>query len=291
MSESQNQKLTHTFSGISVWLEPDPPRLMLEDMENLMDQCGGTEAGLHRIIPHCTLLYNTSLPHQGERECSNDATDARLQEEAGEEMLQQCLREYSLQQQHACSSAHSSSDGVSNDWPRVKMMPTSHYYFPYPTSADDGRGFGCCISLLILETTPGLKLLQQIVQKLFPPDERHRAPTRQQNEQEAEVRFQPHVALVYAPEGHENVTNGWLERHTEQMEEQKRYLRWMSSPVDTVESSIGGQGRCTASKMSPELQNPSPSTAWEAKYLSIWSTEGTLREWFPIAKVDLSPGS
>lgn len=289
---SETQKLMHKFSGISVWLEPDPSRLMVEEMDHLRYQCGGTEAGLHRIIPHCTLLYNTSFPQNGERQLSIDSTDTRWQQEEGETLLRQCLRKYNFQrhQPGACSSEHPSSNSVCDDRPNIKMIPTSHYYFPYPKSADNGKGFGCCISLLILDTTPELKLLQEIVKQLFPPDERHHATSQQQNEQsepEEEVKFQPHMALVYAPEDHENVTNGWLEQHTLQMEQQKRYLEWISNPVDNVENSDHGKGRGSAFDMCPEMQNKHPSAAWNAKYLSIWSTEGTLREWFPIAKVDL----
>ena len=89
-------------------------------------------------------------------------------------MLRQCLREFHLRQSPQASVDEIVSMGAApNIKLNIKLMPTSHYYFPYPKTADGGKGFGCCISLLILETTPALASLQEIVQATFPPDERH----------------------------------------------------------------------------------------------------------------------
>jgi hypothetical protein len=56
-----DETFTHVFSGISVWLEPDPAHasLLLNEMDTLAVKFGDA----HRLfMPHCTLLYNTSFP-------------------------------------------------------------------------------------------------------------------------------------------------------------------------------------------------------------------------------------
>jgi len=300
---SATPKLSHKFSGISVWLEPDPSQssLLMEEMDYLMQQCGGPEAGMHRIIPHCTLLYNTSFPFSELSIDSSAEAKSRRQQRDGEDLLRQCLRDYHIQQDQpcACSSETPFNDIVPKNMSKIKMIPTSHYYFPYPKTADNGKGFGCCISLLILETTSRLKLLQEIVKQIFPADERHgggeeHATKHQQHDDDQpiqeEVKFQPHMALIYAPEDHGNVTNGWLEERTSQMEHEKRYLQWISSLNDSENSDTANGGDIDdMAEMKQEKQDQHGPAAWDVKYLSIWSTEGRLDEWFPIAKIDLLP--
>lgn len=284
-SPSTNVKFSHAFSGLSVWLEPDSTQtsLLTEEMEFLMHKCGGVDAGMHRFVPHCTLLYNTSFPLENHQDFTQN-TRRLSQLQVGGELLTKCLAEYS---KHA------------NIRSSIQLTPTSHYYFPYPKTADNGKGFGCAISLLILETTSELQLLHEVVKKIFPPDERHRSSTTAvtsnsccENESHVhelesgsiqtaaaykEPSFRPHMALIYAPENHDNVTNGWLENYTCQMESEKRYLHWTPN-----------ESHNNADKKE-KANDVSASSSWNAKYLSIWSTEGTLDEWYPIVKLDLSP--
>ena len=238
-------------------------------MDYLIEQCGGDEAGMHRFVPHCTLLYNTAFPQHNNMDIckgSSKEEDAKSrQQQEGENILRQCLRDYCKQHQ--------------TEQMAIKLIPTSHYYFPYPKTADNGKGFGCAISLLILETTPELAALHEVVSRIFPPDERHGGGDKvheysnqqQQHDDGAspkeEVEFRPHMALIYASEEHDNVTNGWLEEHTKQLEQNKQYLNWMGDAAVKCEG----------------------PAAWDAKYLSLWSTEGTIDEWYPIAKLDLLP--
>jgi len=314
-------KFLHRFSGISVWIEPDPSQtsLLLEEMDYLMQKCGGREAGMHMIVPHCTLLYNTSFPCGdgllGSDLCGNSSDDCRekdakrLQQQQGEDLLRQCLTEYcKLNQQNDVPTETAYTEIPTNNMPQIKMIPTSHYYFPYPKTADNGRGFGCAISLLILETTPELKSLQESVKKTFPPDERHGGGSDKEHEShqpqnddgeplQEDVEFRPHMALIYAPENHENVTNGWLEDHTVEMEEEKHFLQWTSTmgvcgSISSNFDNVNGNGMYDASKeidKKQEKQSKHNNISWDAKYLSVWSTEGTLDEWFRIAKLDLMP--
>ena len=255
------KKFSHRFSGLSVWIEPDPDKSpqLIGEMEYLRTWCGGIEAGQHDFVPHCTLLYNTSLDECGNNITTRITTTTRQQQ--GEFLLRQCYEEYRKQ-----TTVLTSSEIHQNDM--LQLIPDSHFYFPYPKTADSGRGFGCCISLIILRTTPQLQVLHDIVRKSFPPDERHGDNKDDEEMEKQEPRFRPHMALVYAPEDHENVVNGWLKKYTEQSEQEKRYTKWI--PVE--------QDRTNKSEV---------SIGWNAKYLSLWSTNGTVDEWYPIVKLDL----
>jgi len=287
-----NVKFSHAFSGISVWLEPDEAQTssLKKEMEYLMHRCGGHDAGMYRFAPHCTLLYNTSFPlknRQKVEQNDGDAFDSHrkiMQQQEGEELLSNCLAEY-----------YTRASKGSETPPNIQLIPTSHYYFPYPKTADNGKGFGCAISLLILETTPALQLLHEVVKTMFPPDKRHQtatdassrhgdASTVQEHDSDGgdqnsqvEASFRPHMALIYAPENHESVTNGWLEKHTKQMDSEKRYLTWTTSYSSEMGDIIGNGIKANGI-------GESSKASWDAKYLSIWSTEGTIDEWYPIAK-------
>ncbi len=294
MPTATDVKFSHVFSGISVWIEPDSTQttLLTKEMDHLMQKCGGRSAGMHHFVPHCTLLYNTSFPSElckGVEQHDNDTVEAQRrirQEQVAEELLAKCLAVYYTRADKASDTRHSN----------IQLKPNSHYYFPYPITADNGKGFGCAISLLILETTPELQLLQEVVKRMFPPDERHRLNADNlssinrgdgdsRTENEVASTFRPHMALVYAPENHENVTNGWLENYTTQMESEKRYLHWIESSADAIKDGIDDD------VMEANKLSDSSKASWNAKYLSIWSTEGTLDEWYRIARVDLIPSN
>lgn len=136
------------------------------------------------------------------------------------------------------SEENGSGSGASS----VMITPTDFFYFPYPKTADNGKGFGCLILMLLLEKGYLLELLHKIIVDVFPGDERHA---------EEGGQFQPHMALCYAPE-----YNTWLEDEKIRMEEDED-LR------SVFLSSMRGH------------------------YLSLWKTEGLVREWECIHKVEL----
>ena len=277
-------KFTHKFSGLSVWLEPDPSQTtsLMNEMEHLSQKCGGVEAGMHGFVPHCTLLYNTSLlPLDDDDGICDGKVDERQRRQEGEKLLRECIQAYQQQayqeqqeQQH--QHQQQQQQRTESRQRNINLTPTSHLYFPYPKSADEGRGFGCCISLLMLDCNDDLRGLFELVKRMFPRDERHGVTTTSEgdvdgstNNNTMEVKFQPHMALVYAPENHENVMNGWLEEYTTQMEREKRCASWCRGVGSAV------------------VESSNESTSWRAKYLSLWSTEGTIDEWCAIAKIDL----
>ena len=190
--EKRNQMtFSHKFSGWSVWLEPcgDASTSMKNIMKDLKDKCGGEERGLHEFTPHCTLLYNTHLDINQDPETNNESQILCEREKSiGSMLLKRCIQKYEIETKKL--------NALNKDKPKpskFELVPTSLYYFPYPKMADDGRGFGCVIALVILENKEkgNLELLHQIVSSIFPPDERHG---------DASGTFTPHISLVYAPE-------------------------------------------------------------------------------------------
>ena len=207
----------HEFGGLSVWLEPDDASAIHREAEYLQKECGGPSFGLYPFVPHCTLLYNFK----------NEDSNYHV-EEAAKEKLEAIKSEFRTK--HADNS---DSSGAT-----MMIQPTDFYFFHYPKEADDGRGFGCVISMLLLQKSDWLAALQECCKQRFPVDERHKGS-----------QFTPHMAFVYAPEA----KMGFLRDYTENLKNRRTDL----------------------------LQQ------FSAKRLSLWSTEGTLKDWRRIAAVEL----
>jgi 2'-5' RNA ligase len=199
----------HEFSGMSVWLEPEPNAAMDRKMGFLQQCCGGDECGVSSFDPHVTLLYNIH--------------NSRFQDGDPQATLRKCWELFqSKQENHLLHDATISA----SDW----------YYLHYPKSADDGKGFGCSISLLLMEKSRWLEDLQQACVNAFGQGERKG--------------FIPHLSMVYAPEDAEP----FLVKYT-------------------------GEER----KIKTFLKEPMP-----LKYLSLWSTQGRISEWYPILKIPMT---
>jgi len=234
-----SETFDHTFEGWSVWIEPYEKDSVgiVNEIEFLAEQCGGNKCGVHSFVPHCTLLYNLT---------PITTTDATLSEQQlGEQLLNKCIDTFRQKcdsetpsgQEDASHTATTIIQQQQQQQQQQHLIPTSFYYFHYPKHADDGKGFGCVISLILLEKTLALQRLHEAVTLVFPPDER-------QNN------FVPHVSLVYAPE---NMAE-WLQQYTKDLEEAKKDLL---CPIN-------------------------------AQYLSLWSTQGQIKDWYRIARVELS---
>ena len=99
--------------------------------------------------------------------------------------------------------------------------------------------------MLLIEKNRQLQALHDAATAVFPPDERHG---------EAGGSFQPHMALVYAPE-----------------QCGKELERWTDNK-DTTE-------------------RDDQISLMKAQTLSIWKTEGTLDKWFRVASLELGSGA
>ena len=179
--------------------------------------------------PHCTMLYNISPDNVRRMMPKNENGPL---EDVLIRLLEQAKRRF-LNHANERGSETSTS---------VMVTPTDFFYFPYPKTADNGKGFGCLILMLLLEKSELLELLHTIIVDVFPGDERHA---------EEGGQFQPHMALCYAPE-----YNSWLEAEKIRMEEDENTRRLFLR---------GMRGR----------------------YLSLWKTEGLVREWKCIHKAEL----
>ena len=125
----------------------------------------------YRFSLHMTLLYNFELL-SGSSALDNGAVS---EEVAAQTYLIECREK--LVQQLPFSNAMSVG---------LQLRPKEWLTFDYPKCADNGRGFGAAISLLLVEKDETLLAFQQAVGSVFPVDER-------QN-------FTPHLSLVYAPQ-------------------------------------------------------------------------------------------
>ena len=263
---------THQFSGYSVWLSPNLPKSqsIINEMSKIAKKCGGEANGVHAFEPHCTLLYNFEsndlLKEKYSKEASirgldpmggvvkatnnidtakegngNDSLE-RFKKKVAEALLQKCRDMF----QHNRPLIDDNADGSKT---RSLLKPDSFYFFPYPKDADDGKGFGCVVPLLLLENTPPLQSLHDIVSDIFPPDERHRKGDEQRHKIPNEGKFIPHMALCYAPE---------------------IYQKELEDYVETLKSNRNDLlGRL------------------DARFLSVWNTEGGLADWNLIARIEL----
>jgi hypothetical protein len=272
--ESQQQlsisRFDHKFEGWSVWLEPDPKQVdeMIQEMKHLSIQCGGIDQGTYTFDLHCTLLYNFNPCHMIRRSPKGEDISGQHYEEnngefyrkIGTQMLKKCIDKYvDILEKRDENCTISESNSPCNSKERIiELNPSDFYFFHYPKEADDGRGFGCVISMLLLENNINLQDLQQVVSDIFPPDERHGnntntkdIPPNDNNRQCQKKPFIPHMALVYAPE----IYHDYLKHFTDsQLKNTKAH--WLRKPI-------------------------------QAKYLSLWCTKGTLKDWKLIARVDL----
>merc|ERR1719223_1412233 len=209
---------------------------------------------------HCTLLYNFKPP----KECHTK----QEKECYGNQMLDECWTLY----QERMKSTRSDDDQEERN---IVLNPTSYYYFPYPKEADNGQGFGCVISLLLLENTDELNGLHKAAMDTFPPDERHcnakeiltdgqdlsvkkshdnnavqdpeEDATEEPETKDEDGKFVPHMALIYAPEMYGETVQTYTE---EELKVRKSHL------------------------LKP----------FKGHWLSLWSTEGQLEDWYLIAR-------
>jgi 2'-5' RNA ligase len=183
-------KFDHSFEGWSVWIEPDEQESadIVKEIESLSLKCGGAESGVFPFLPHCTLLYNISSITDDD-DVIHDSTEKL------EILLYECVDKF----REFADKGHDDATHESTWHPPMQLMliPSSFYYFAYPKHADNGKGFGCVISLILLENTVALQQLHAAVTATFPRDERR-------------SNFVPHMSLVYAPE----TKATWLQQYT-----------------------------------------------------------------------------
>eukprot|EP00550_Attheya_septentrionalis_P007943 CAMPEP_0198291844 /NCGR_PEP_ID=MMETSP1449-20131203/9222_1 /TAXON_ID=420275 /ORGANISM="Attheya septentrionalis, Strain CCMP2084" /LENGTH=285 /DNA_ID=CAMNT_0043990527 /DNA_START=278 /DNA_END=1135 /DNA_ORIENTATION=- len=284
--------MNHVFSGWSVWLEPEEKEGSLkEKMKSLQQTCGGTNHGVHSFVPHITLLYNVSPTHNVDDETElgprseesqrlrveqllHDSLERFKEKQTDEKVMHQVQRDCHASNKvlqnivHPCcddltavASAEQGETSNHNESTLYHVVkPMGIHVMDYPKEADGGKGFDCAIPLVVIRNMPWLQALQDAVRETFPPDERHASSHVEEKEkcnnssEPQAVLFLPHLALVYAP------SSEYTRLFIEENEKQK--------------------GR--DHQINPILE------PLQIQYLSVWSTSGTIDDWFRIMKIPLS---
>jgi 2'-5' RNA ligase len=265
LDDYDKSKFDHIFSGWSVWIEPEDDDMIDHAMAELQTACGGPASGAASFVPHVTLMYN--LPPFREDETSTTKRSNNPQQDR----LQACWDEfvkkkYGDNQQQTTTNIGDDDDGdhlVLSSSSQKTIVPTEWYSFHYPKSADDGKGFGCSIALLLIEPTEWLVSLQEICRKILGPDERSK--------------FTPHLSLVYAPEDRSD----YLKEYVETKQQADKVLL------------EGGNNKATkTTTVVDHVVIPPPTATYNGalpvKFLSLWSTQGRIQDWYRIAKIPIS---
>ena len=256
----------HEFSGYSVWLSPNvsSAQSIIQEMSIIAKKCGGEANGVYEFEPHCTLLYNFDPNDLQKEKYLQEATrdfdkiagrdnKTANNEGHGKNSIELSNGEVAKALLLKCRDVHqrqSLDDDNANGSKITSLLKLESFYFlPYPKDADNGKGFGCVIPLLLLENTPPLQSLHDVVCSVFPPDERHRKGDEKRDKIPNGGKFIPHMALCYAPEVYQD--------------ELEDYVKTLQANRNDI------LGRL------------------EAEFLSVWSTKGGLADWKLIASVDL----
>jgi hypothetical protein len=187
----------------------------------------------------------------------------------------------------------------------ILLQPTGYHYLHYPKWADGGKGFGCSIAYLLFQqqqqhqsssttTTAWVDQLHSICRTVLGPAER--------------TGFIPHMSLVYAPEAYGALlqqhvaTKQELEREQQQQQQQQERQQEEAS----IQSFLGARlqqivgnknnNHCTQNPSSSSSSSRDENGVWwlqpqRVAYLSLWSTEGRIQDWYPIAKIPIAASS
>lgn len=317
MSEQPSSQTTttfdHVFSGYSVWLEPEATTdcgetseaVLLETMAKLAKQCGGPKNGVYPFLPHCTMLYNINPRHLfNDKQSKNRVEEEKEYDFENEErqfsdagvvdmeakkicvdLIERCVQEY----RSSCIS-HTlersikivALEGSQHEEIRATSIPT----IPENVSKNEE------LRPITTSKSTTMKVKQERVSNIlylqsesviYFPYPKHadngkgfgclilllklnrteqlanlhaivsKVFPRDERHGEASGNFIPHMAMVYAPE-----SEVWLEEVKKTMQAKKHEPPYVS------------------------LVKPI-----RAKYLSVWSTQGRISEWYRICKIEL----
>mmetsp|Transcript_36507 Transcript_36507/g.88480 ORF Transcript_36507/g.88480 Transcript_36507/m.88480 type:complete len:260 (-) Transcript_36507:3069-3848(-) len=180
-------KFDHVFSGLSIWLEFEANEDVKDQMKKLKQSCGGEECGVYSFFPHVTILYNL----EKKKADASPIIDA-------ETTLKECWKQFAAKDDKVDNNEEEDGTTAKEETSSNKLSASDWMYFHYPKSADNGKGFGCSISLLLIEKSPWLEKLHKVCAEAFGHGERDK--------------FIPHLSLVYAPEDREELLVEYTER-------------------------------------------------------------------------------
>lgn len=219
-------KFEHEFQGFSIWLEPEETESLSRIMSDLQNECGGPAAGVYAFVPHITILYNIDIPPllldavttdnshnaaQSLQQClkrlaqeydeySNNS-NSNFQEQEPQPQKQELWNDNEPTDSEEMATAHSPTSAhhfTPTTAPRWSLTASDWYHLHYPKSADNGKGFGCDICLLLIQPTSWLDNLWTSCCQQFGIGERSN--------------FIPHLSVVYAPESRGPFLKAFVER-------------------------------------------------------------------------------
>jgi 2'-5' RNA ligase len=190
----------HVFSGFSIWLELETVPELQDTMKSLVKSCGGPGCGVYEFVPHVTIQYNipSSLSWRRCKQAIQDDLEHfwnRFLKERQE------TNEHKINDNTLCRSTTPSLPSFQGC-----LTPYDWYYHYYPKHADEGKGFGASIVLLLIQNETWLQDLYQHCQDYWGKGER--------------TVFIPHISLVYAPED----KGSYLKQYVEQQQQESRLL-------------------------------------------------------------------
>jgi len=189
-------KFDHLFSGLSIWLEFEAYDDLEDQMKHLQKSCGGEECGVYPFVSHVTILYNI------DKKGDEDEKDVDV-----EGTLKACWKSFKDKDNAAEDTKFEKGKKTKEEESPHTISASDWMYFRYPKSADNGKGFGCSISLLLIEKAPWLEKLHKVCADAFGHGERDK--------------FIPHLSLVYAPEDREQM----LVEYTEKQRNKRLFVK------------------------------------------------------------------
>jgi 2'-5' RNA ligase len=249
--EYDKSTFNHVFSGWSIWIEPEECDVLQKEMTHLQKTCGGpnnNDRGVHPFVPHVTVLYNLQA------KLDVDAADP-------EQLLRNCWKQMQqrLKQTESMSSSSSLSSSLENETPATSSIEDQDINIKDEKELSSTKfrlNLTDWYSFLYPKDADGgrgfgcsiaLLLVEPTTKWLV---ELHSA-CRQVfgNDERGGKYFVPHLSCVYAPESCDELL----------LEYTKRQIR----DQILIKSSL------------------------KARYLSLWSTEGTMDQWHRIAKISI----
>ncbi len=257
--EKKSSAFTHRFSGYSIWIEPctHDAKHILEEMKGLETLCSkdssGRDNGVHSFMPHCTVLYNF------------DPKDLELGDSIVNEIVKHDHNDDDADDGASCESGCNSIEDIG----RKMLLECLDLYrandqIRKQSSIVDEN---CELELIPTDfyffpypkeadggkgfgcVIPLLMLKNTPQLATLHSAVKHVFPSDERHSGEGST-FVPHMALCYAPESYEDELRRYTEEVLKVDEEKKVLLRKM-----------------------------------KGSYLSLWNTQGQLKDWRCIVKV------
>jgi hypothetical protein len=244
--------LPHVFSGYSIWLVPgssSSPSLYSKTIETIIKQ--NTPASKPPFQQHVTLFYNFSLPSDNDAQPLLEKLAAEI---ASVTASTTAAITTSTKKTSDTTTTTTTTTTTSDDFCRVGPIPPHTpadrpvHFFHYAKHMDNNQGY----SAHILYLTINSPVLQKVYAACTPLVQHERA-------NHNDGKYIPHLALAYLSD----VPN--------------------PSPYINEEATL----RTWEQQLKP-VHDPANGVVAEHWDIAVWSTKGTVDEWYEVARKPLS---